>query len=128
MKFGPLLALLAGISLASSTVALAQDTDTDDTPHSTCISVHAIDTYQPIDRNHIVIVGRGDRTLLLGTFHPGCWDIMRARLIALQTQSSPICAGQTAVLMVSGDRCYIRSLEAVDSVDAARALVEERSE
>jgi hypothetical protein len=93
-----------------------------------CIFVRDIDNYHPIDRNHVVISDRSERTHLLGTMRPGCWDIQHSTSIALETAPISLCEGQTATLMVSGERCYIRTLEAVSGVEAAEALVEERAD
>ena len=92
-----------------------------------CMFVRNIDNYHPIDRNHVVISDRGEHTFLLGTMRPGCWDIMHSIAIGLDTAPISLCAGQTATLLVGEDRCYIRTLEAVPSLEAAEALVEARA-
>jgi hypothetical protein len=53
---------------------------------------------------------------------------MHSHAIALETAPISLCAGQTATLMVSGERCYVRTLEPVQSLEAAESLVEERAD
>jgi len=131
MKLGPGTLLLASLALALGACANAQDSgetsSAQETPR-TCMLVRNIDTYHPIDRHHVVISDQGERTFLLGTFRPGCWDIMRSASIALETAPISLCEGQTATLMVSGERCYIRTLEAVESLEVGHALAEERAD
>lgn len=132
MKQIPVVLSAALLASALGSCAAAQDSS-DDTAVATdemrrCILVRNIDTYHPIDRNHVVIVERGDDAFLLGTMRPGCWDIQRSAAISIETMPISLCEGQTATLLVGDERCYIRTLEAVPSVDAAESLVEERTE
>jgi len=92
-----------------------------------CILVSQIETYYPLDRSHVVIVGRGGRGTLLGTLRPSCWELPRSPSIALDTSRHTICAGETADLLVRGERCFIRSIETVESLEAAETLVSERN-
>ena len=72
MKSSQKIALTSALMVALAGCANAQDTSdnvSDDSPR-TCMLVRAIDTYRPIDRNHVVIVERGERTFLLGTIQP----------------------------------------------------------
>lgn len=132
MKQIPMIFAAAVVASALGSCAAAQDTTeaaaaSGEEPRR-CILVRNIDTYRPLDRNHVVIVGRGDDTFLLGTMRPGCWDIERSASISIETAPISLCAGQTATLIVGDERCYIRTLEAVSSLEAAESLVEERAE
>lgn len=130
----PIPATLTAALLASALGSCAAAQDSSDDIAATadesrrCILVRNIDTYHPIDRNHVVIVGRGDGAVLLGTMRPSCWDIESSAAIALETAPISLCEGQTATLMVRGERCHIRTLEAVPSLEAAESLVAERAE
>lgn len=93
-----------------------------------CLLVSQIDTYHPIDRNHVVIVGEGERIFLLGTMRPGCWDLASSHAIALESGPITLCEGYTATLRVRGGRCHIRTLEAVESVEAAESLAYRRNQ
>lgn len=132
MKQIPISFAAAVLASALASCAAAQEStdaaSTSSDEPSRCILVRNIDTYRPIDRNHVVIVGRGDDAFLLGTMRPGCWDIQRSAAISIETAPISLCAGQTATLMVGGERCYIRTLEAVSSLKAAESLVQERAE
>jgi len=134
MKQIPLIFAATLLAGALGSCASAQDSAGDDVNATDadaprrCILVRNIDTYRPIDRNHVVIVGRGEDTFLLGTMRPGCWDIVRSAAISIETAPISLCEGQTATLMVGSERCYIRTLEAVPSQEAAETLVEERAE
>jgi hypothetical protein len=114
-------------SCANADESNAGTTATNDQPRR-CMLVRNIDNYHPIDRNHVVIIGRGEDVFLLGTMRPGCWDIQSSHAIALETAPISLCEGQTATLMVSGERCFIRTLEAVTNLEAAETLVEQRTE
>lgn len=94
----------------------------------TCMFVRNIETYRPLSRNHVVIVDQAEETFLLATLRPSCWEIMRSAAIALESGPISLCAGDAAVLQVRGERCYIRSLEAVLDMEAAETLVEQRSD
>lgn len=121
------MALAACANADSSDDSMSATSGAGDEPRR-CMFVRNIDNYHPIDRNHVVISDRSEDTYLLGTMHPGCWDIMSSASIALHTAPISLCEGQTATLMVAGERCFIRTLEAVGSVEAAESLVEMRAE
>lgn len=126
-------ALFAATLLASAVASCAAAQEGTETAEASdaaqrCILVRNIDTYRPIDRNHVVIVARGEEAFLLGTMQPGCWDIERSAAISIETAPISICEGQTATLMVRGERCYVRTLESVSSMESAESLVESRSE
>jgi len=123
---------IPAIAMVLSTCANADDgspvtTATNDEPRR-CMLVRNIDNYHPIDRNHVVIIDHSEDVFLLGTMRPGCWDIQSSHAIALETAPISLCEGQTATLTVTGECCFIRTLEAVSNVEAAETLVDQRAE
>ena len=93
----------------------------------TCMFARNVDDYHVIDRNHVVLIDRSRETFLLGTMHPGCWEMRHSYAIGLEDNSTSICEGQTVTLLVRGERCYVRRLEAVSSAEEAENLVEQRA-
>ena len=124
--------IVLSVLLAAATTACANDQPSSEPgardEARRCMLVRNIQDYHVIDRHHVVFSDRGEDTFLLGTMQPGCWDLQSSFAIALETPPITLCEGDMATLRVRDEVCHVNRIEAVESVEAAEALVSERSE
>jgi hypothetical protein len=103
-------------------------------PRSTrpaCFSVRRINSFSAFHDEYIYIQDRGSRHYLL-TMHRGCFGLRSARDIAIQNHTDRVCSNSQAEVSYRGpgarlEKCFIRTVEAVEDRAAARALVESRA-
>ena len=98
---------------------------------SACFSVRRINSFSAFHDEYIYIQDRGSRNYLL-TMHRGCFGLRSARDIAIQNHTDRVCSNSQAVVSYRGpgarlEKCFIRTVEAVEDRAAARALVESRA-
>lgn len=96
------------------------------------IRVVGVNGYSVIDRRHVVLDGIGTRHYL-ATLRRDCPSLTGGIRIATSFPSTGTVFNPSLEYLVTGDRrtgerCYIRTLEEVESRDAARALIEARRE
>lgn len=119
------IAAFAALAVTSAP-AMAQD-EAEDGPR--CVRVTNINGYSVIDRQHVVFRGGASRHYL-ATLRSRCPDLnFGIQLATSFGDSATICPPVTEYITPdSGFRCYIDTIEEVESVDAARSLIEERAE
>lgn len=97
----------------------------------TCVRVRDINDYDALGDRHVVLEARANDLYLL-TLDPGCGDLAFARGIGLADPGSRICGDGTAWLSYDSGtgtrRCRIVSIERVETIEAARALIHARGE
>jgi hypothetical protein len=108
-----------------------EDAETD--RRNACIYVNRLDSYHVIDDRNIVVESRGDRFHLVTTFACPQLDAGATWRIGIDTRGfTTLCGGgagadvvvfDTAGRRFGPNRCPIRDIVPVDSVDAARDLV-----
>jgi|GEM_PF-4575032 len=136
-KFRQLLAV-SSISLAFAvplTASAEEETSQDKTTkENTCFWIDSIRDFRAIDNKHVYLRGAGKEQKFLATLFQRCYGVRWAETIALQSRpTSRICSRGNEYLHVFDQpgttfpqRCLIDDIERVESLDAARALVEER--
>ena len=118
-------ASLAALGLAAGLAAPAVSAEP-----SQSIRVIGVDGYMVIDREHVVLDGIGQRHYLV-TLRRSCPSLTGGMRIATSFPATGTVFNPRLEYLVTGDRrtgerCYIDTIEHVESRDAARALVEER--
>ena len=101
---------------------------------NTCFWIDSIRDFRAIDNKHVYLRGAGKEQKFLATLFQRCHGVRWAETIALQSRpTSRICSRGNEYLHVFDQpgstfpqRCLIDDIERVESLDAARALVEER--
>ncbi|MEE2527176.1 DUF6491 family protein [Hyphobacterium sp. HN65] len=118
------IAAFAALAICSAPV-MAQD-EGEEAPR--CVRLTNINGYSVIDRQHVVFRGGASRHYL-ATLRNRCPDLnFGVQLTTSFGRSATICPpAMEYITPESGFRCYIDSVEEVDSVDAARSLIEERA-
>lgn len=117
-------AALATIA-ASTAPALAQDS-AGEGPR--CLRLTNINGYSVIDRQHVVLRGGASRHYLVTTRHSCPGLNFGARIATTFGETETICPPVVEYLIPDdGFRCAIDTIEAVDDVDAARALIDARA-
>lgn len=125
-----LIASLAALALSAGLAAPAVSADP-----SERIRVVGVNGYSVIDRQHLILDGIGTRYYLV-TLQRTCFDLRHGMHIATSFGSTATIFNPRFEYVITGgpgvsriqQRCYIETIEQVDSRDAARALVEERRE
>ena len=98
---------------------------------SACFSVRRINSFSAFHDEYIYIQERGSRHYLL-TMHRGCFGLRSARDIAIRNHTDRVCSNSQAEVSYRGpgsrlEKCFIRTVEAVEDRAAARTLVESRA-
>jgi hypothetical protein len=88
-----------------------------------------VNGYTVIDREHLVLNGGASRHYLV-TLRTRCYDLNFGHQIGTSfPPTTTLYAPMMEYITVNEEhRCYIDTIEEVDSVDAARTLIEERAE
>lgn len=125
MNLQPLAARLAAIvSLPLTIAVMTAPAATADEP----VNVRAINGYVVIDEQHIALRGGASRTYLV-TLRRRCLGLRGSTRIGTSFENNGrITMPRAEYILNDRDRCYLDSIEQVESVDAARALVAERAE
>jgi len=138
-KFRQLLAV-GSISLAFAvplTASAEEETSQDkEVKENTCFWIDSIQDFRAIDNKHVYLRGAGKEQKFLATLFQRCYGVRWAETIALQSRpTSRICSRGNEYLQVIDrsrstfpQRCLIDDIERVESLDAARDLVEERKQ
>lgn len=116
----------AGEAPGVSTATAADEASEGDSNRRRCLFVRSINNYRVLSGNWIVISDHGDDTVLLGEVRPRCFGLRSSFQIGIDTRMPTVCAGDSATLQVDGERCSVWNFEAVESYEAAEALVEAR--
>jgi hypothetical protein len=123
-------ASLAACAIAATAMATDhhQEGESGDENTSRCIRLVNINGYSVIDREHVVFRGGASRHYL-ATLRHRCPDLnFGIQLATSFGDNATICPPVTEYITPEGGfRCHIDTIEEVDSVDAARALIEERA-
>jgi hypothetical protein len=94
-----------------------------------CFNVREARSFGAIDDGHIYLRARRDEHYLL-TLFPGCFGLGSSVRIAVSNNISRVCSTDSAEVTYGGlgrtETCTIRRVEAVESREAAEALVEFR--
>lgn len=118
------IAAMAAFALSSAPLS-AQDAE-DEGPR--CLRLVNINGYSVIDRQHVVLRGGASRHYL-ATLRNRCPDLnFGVQLTTSFGRNATICPPVVEYITAeSGFRCYIDTIEEVESVDAARSVIEERA-
>ena len=117
------------------TVSAEEDTSQkNEAKENTCFWISSIRDFRAIDNKHVYLRGAGKEQKFLATLFQRCTGVRWAETIALQSRpTSRICSKGNEYLHVFDQpgssfpqRCLIDDIECVESLDAARALVEDR--
>ena len=139
MALRKLSALVFGLLVLTSVQAYAEEPQTSDADaksEKTCFWLSSIDDFRAIDNRHVYLKGVGQKRKYLATLFSSCYGVRFTESIALSSRpTSRICSNSNDYLHVFDHgsspiarRCLISNIEPVESLDAARALVEERKE
>ncbi len=95
-----------------------------------CVRVREIKGYNPLDGRHVLIKARG-RDNYLFTLDRSCDRLAFARGIAIVGTANRVCNDGFDLLSFTDPstgvrRCRIRAIDAVEDIDAARALIAAR--
>ena len=95
-----------------------------------CFLVRDIDDFDALSDELVFVEGRGDENYLL-TMWNGCFGLRGAVGIAVSSPMSRVCSTSGAEIRYRGlgrlEVCRIRTVEAVESKEAAEALLEQRT-
>ena len=95
-----------------------------------CFLVRDIDDFDALSDELVFVEGRGNDNYLL-TMWPGCFGLKGALGIAVSSPMSRVCSTSGAEIRYRGlgrlEICRIRLVEAIESKEAAEALLEQRS-
>ncbi|WP_420431815.1 DUF6491 family protein [Hyphobacterium sp.] len=106
--------------------ALAQQDSNGEGPR--CLRLTNINGYSVIDRHHVVLRGGASRHYLVTTRHSCPGLNFGARIATTFGETETICPPMVEYLIPDdGFRCAIDTIEAVENVDAARALIDARA-
>jgi len=125
--------LFGGMLLAVLTVGCAttESNETSSDRSDDCFYVRQINNWDAIDRDHIYVEGVGDNKFLL-TMFSSCPGITFTRAIALQDSMGRMCPKDFGRIVYRDggmrQQCNIENVERVASKEAAKALVDARSE
>ena len=124
--------IIASLAACAFTASAAMAADhhqasENDTPR--CVRLININSYSVIDRKHVVFRGGASRHYL-ATLRHSCPDLnFGVRLATSFGENATLCPPVfESITPDNGFRCAIDTVEEVDSVDAARALIEARAE
>ncbi|WP_421786191.1 DUF6491 family protein [Hyphobacterium sp.] len=105
--------------------SLAQDAS-DDAPR--CVRLTNINGYTVIDRQHVVLRGGVSRHYLVTTRHSCPGLNFGARIATTFGETETVCPPVVEYLIPDdGFRCAIDTIEEVEDVESARALIEARA-
>lgn len=131
-----LLAGLVGLGLAGAAPAQEpqqeQNAEQAETGNPNRIRLVNVNGYSVIDREHLVLNGGASRHYLV-TLQRSCFGLRSGVQIgtsfpATTTLYTPFMEYITVENGPLDERCYIDTIEAVESVDAARLLIEQRAQ
>jgi len=128
MKYLIIASMAACAFTAAPAIAADHHTEgEDDAPR--CIRMVHINGYSVIDREHVVFRGGASRHYL-ATLRHSCPDLnFGVRLATSFGENATLCPPVVEFITPdNGFRCAIDTVEEVDSVDAARALIEARAD
>ena len=93
-----------------------------------CVRLQNINGYETLDDRHLVLNGGANRHYLVTT-RRSCYGLDYGAQVGLSfPETTRICnASLEYIIVPDGGRCRISTIEEVDSVDAARALITERA-
>ena len=122
-------AVLALIGLAGCASGPSTERSVED---RTCIRVSAVDSFDALDDQHVVVEAIGDDHYLL-TLQPPCNGLSFASGITFAETLDRVCGDGTSWLTftdpgVGPKRCRILDIEPVADASAARELIERRGE
>jgi Family of unknown function (DUF6491) len=124
MKYLTIATLAASVLAVAPAGAVGEEGDA-----PRCVRLININGYSVIDREHVVLRGGANRHYLLTTRH-SCPDLNYGiRISTSFPDSTTLCAPLVEYITPeNGMRCSIDTVEAVDSVEAARELISARAD
>ncbi|MBR9825722.1 MAG: hypothetical protein GYB36_07955 [Alphaproteobacteria bacterium] len=113
------------LAIAASTLLTAPGAAQAQSPSS--VRIGMISGYSVIDNEHLVI-NSGPRRHYLVTLRRGCWGLRSGTRIGTSFhEHERITMPRTEFILTENGRCPIDMIEEVESLDAARAIVEQRT-
>ena len=118
------------VALVVGNPASGEDGDeADEAKKDDCFQIRRIDSWSPIDNNHILVRASRDEQYLL-TLRSSCRGISRARGLALSNYMGRLCPDDFGRVTFRSagmnERCRIENVERVKDKDEAEAVVESR--
>ena len=97
-----------------------------------CFSARRVRNFSPFSDVNLYVDGGGGNHFLL-TMDRNCFGLRNAQGIAIQNQMDRVCSNSQARITFRGvgrsvESCRVRTVEAVEDRDAARALAEIRNQ
>ncbi len=122
------IASLAACALTAAPAIAAGQSENDEDAAPRCVRLVQINGYSVIDREHVVFNGGASRHYL-ATLRHTCPDLrFGVQLATTFGENATLCPPVVEFITPeNGFRCAIDTVEEVDNIDAARALIAERA-
>lgn len=121
--------LVATLAISACATSDTDQTESQDDEPRQCVFVGNINGYSVIDREHLVLQANASDRYLIST-RSRCSSLRFGVEVGLSFQNNQrLCPPIVEYIITDdGQRCLIDTIEEVESLDAARALVESRRE